>query len=442
MTRREHRHPLRWWDLIAAALLALLTVLTLAQFFATDGEAFSHLGPTDASSTDASPAGMGLTLALLPLLIFGAVYMIWGRRTLRRSMRDEPPTLLSHVFLALMVLALSCAVFVEPYSAVLQALAYPAAWSVMERSRDAVLWSTAVAAAVGLSMYCGLTALGTAPHAALMSAGLSAALSLAFAIAMGMWITHISVQGERYRELAERLRHSQAEVGALSAAAGAAAEREHLSRELHDTLTQTLTGLVMLTEQAERAVQQSDPQRAADRLQRVTAAAREAVSEARALVATTQPLSDSGLSWSLQRVAARLEADTGLRVHCQLDTVHLDRGQEVVMLRAAQEGLANARRHAHAATVWVTLRTLPDHSTLLRIDDDGVGPHATPSARPSTADATATASASATTGFGLSGLGDRVRLVGGEVRFTPRPGGGARLEVRLPASHAPREQTK
>lgn len=402
----QQLRPLMWWDTAAGLTLAVLGTLGV----------HTVVGGNPLWAGDAPP-GARLALAMLPLAAFAALYFGLGRAALGRASRGAMTRATDRAFLPLLVVVLVCAVFTEPNYALLQALAYPVAWIIARCYRDAVLWSAAIALGAGLGMFAGLATANAA--AGLTAALIQTPLSFVFAVAMGTWITRLSVRGDRYRELAEQLRNSQAEVAALSAAAGAATERERLSRELHDTLTQTLTGLVMLSEQAERALDAGDAGRARDRLDRVSAAAREAVTEARALVANTQPLGDGGLRAAIERVAARLRADTELRVECELETVQLDREREVVMLRAAQEGLSNARRHSRAKRVGVSLSDRGGAGAVLLVEDDGVGPGAT---------------GDGPAGFGLSGLGDRVRAVGGEVRFAAGAAGGSRLEVRLPAT--------
>lgn len=356
---------------------------------------------------------------LAPAALFVAVYAGLGRRALLDGMRDRPVAPRSAAFVALLVLVLGVAAASNPMYAMLQAVAYPMVWTIANRVRDAVLACAAVAAGIGAGISLGLV--GLDPASALATSLVTAPVSFVFAVVMGLWISRIHAQGERYRELADELRRSRDEVAALSAAAGAAEERERLSRDLHDTLTQTLTGLVMLGEQAERALDAGDEARARDRLARVASASRAAVAEARALVATTQPLGAGGLAEAIERVAAGLRADAGLEVVCELagagDASALSREREVVLLRAAQEGLANARKHARASRVVVRLAALPDGGAELRVDDDGAGPGSARSG-----------------GFGLAGLAERVRAVGGETRFGPRAGGGSRLEVRLPGA--------
>ena len=299
----------------------------------------------------------------------------------------------------------------DPTYATLQVVVYPVIWNVAPNYRDAVAWCFAVAASVGIGMYIGLVADGV--DAALFQSFVTALVSLVFSLAMGTWILRIHARGETYRELAEELRLSQDEVAALSKAAGASAERERMSRDLHDTLTQTLTGLVMLSEQAERALDAGDQERVRDRLGRVRAASRSAVAEARALVATTQPIGHDGLVNAIERVAAALRADTDLRIECSLEPVQLPREYEVVLLRAVQELITNAVRHSGASKLRIHLWR---DAGMLLVDarDDGRG-----------ADGLAP-------GNGLRGLAERLQQYRGSVAVDTAPGHGFAVQLRLP----------
>lgn len=393
---------LRWWDLGCAAVLIFVAVVGVIDAFAGDPKW-------------ATGVGVGVRILILtgPAIIVGVLYVTLGRGALLGGMVDTPVSSRSGAFLALLVLMLLVGTITDPMYAMFQALAYPIVWTVLTDYRGAVLWCVAVAVSTGSGIYLGLFAFN--PETAIWTALTTGIVSFVFAVFMGTWISRIHDRGETYRELAEQLRRSQGEVAALSEAAGASMERERMSRDLHDTLTQTLTGLVMLSEQTERALDAGDEARARDRLARVGSAARSAVAEARALVATTQPIGEDGLEHAIERVAAALRADTGLEIECALTPVRLTRDREVVLLRAAQEGLANARKHARAQRVVVTLAPVDADGALLRVEDDGVGP----------------GEGAREGGFGLTGLADRVRAVGGEVRFDARAGGGSRLEVQL-----------
>lgn len=237
---------------------------------------------------------------------------------------------------------------------------------------------------------------------------------------IGSWFVHVYRETTEAQALVAKLIAAQDEIAALSSATGAAAERERLSRELHDTLTQTLTGLVML---AERARAQLRPEEAATgALDQIECTARDALAEARALVARTHPVGERGLVESLRRVGASHAKETGVLVSVDGAEPELPRDRQVVLLRAAQEGLANVRKHARADTVRVTLTAGPEH-VLLTVLDDGVGPEATPGDPGS--------------GFGLAGLRERASHVGGTVAFGAAPGGGSLLRVTVPRQAQP-----
>ena len=407
--RSPPRHPMLWWDIGVASVLAIMVVVGIAE---------AATGVVGFGVTGLAP---GLALTLGVLLLFVAAYLGLGRAALRRSVLDQPALPADYWYLGCVIAIIALATAVNGSFATLQVLGYPMIWTCVVRYWSAVQWSGIMAVAVGL----GALARGGI-FGGFFGVTIMTVLSFAFSVAMGTWITRIFERGNEYRELAERLRVSQEEVAALSNAAGAASERERLSRDLHDTLTQSLTGLVMLSEQAERALAAGDTARTGDRLERVRQAALESLEEARALVATTQPLGDGGLEAAITRVVARFRADTALDVTCRLVAVPLDRERQVMLLRATQEGLANARKHARAAHVSVVLvRTTRDDGSgedvVLRVEDDGVGPD------PERVH---------DGGFGLTGLADRVGAVGGKVRFDARPGGGSRLEVRVPTGAA------
>ncbi|QIM15700.1 sensor histidine kinase [Leucobacter insecticola] len=408
------RWPTRWWDLAVGGGLAAMLVP-------------GGLGAVE-WGRDGTLWGMSLVaLAITMIGLFALLYMLLGRGVLRRAVlgqsgfNESPPMRRDVLFVVAWVLLQGVATAVNPSFATLQFLSYPMLWSVLQRYRDSVLGSGCLALLVGLGSGVSYVRLGIPEPwlvAALVGAG-----SFGFAVAMGTWITRIYDRGEAQRQLVQQLQATQHEVAVLSAESGAAAERERLSRELHDTLMQSLTGLVMLSEQAERALAAGKPEMVQDRLARVHAAALDSLTEARALIAHTQPLGDGGLEVTLARVVERLRADTGLDVDLAVGSFSLDRERQVVLLRATQEGLANVRKHARASEVWVSLaEDAGDSVAVLRILDNGVGP--------------GDLGRSGSSGFGLSGLSDRVRAVGGTVSFGSGASGGALLEVRLPLARA------
>lgn len=360
--------PQRGWDLAVVAVSALVLGLIAAS----------------------SPAPWRLGVLAAALVVLVAAWFAFGRRALDGGRGWLP-------MLCLLVAVCAIGAAVSPVFAVFQGLAFPLAWTLPARMRTALVANLAVAAAVGVGY-----ALGTSLLAALAVQG----LSLAFSFAMGFWISRIEQRSQRRQDLVDRLTAAQSEVAALNREAGAVAERERLARELHDTLTQSLTGIVMLAERA-RARHPDDPGLAV-----LEDAGRQAMTEARGLVAASAgvPL-DGGLDAALVALAERFRRETGLEVRVDV-TAEVPRSGEVVVLRCAQEGLANVRKHAQARAVSVVVTSDDDH-VVLTVADDGRGP-------------------GSGDGFGLAGMRDRLALVGGEARLTAGPAAGSVLTVRMP----------
>ncbi|WP_454294843.1 sensor histidine kinase [Salana multivorans] len=243
-----------------------------------------------------------------------------------------------------------------------------------------------------------------------LSAGASASL-------FGLWIGQIAAQSGQRAQLIERLEASQNEVRKLSRAAGVATERARLAGEIHDTLAQGFTSIVALVQAAESKLD-SDPAAARRHLSLAAETARENLAEARAMVQELTPsaLTSSTLTEAIRKRAEQLGRETSSTVTVRADDIDgLPTAVEVVLLRTAQEALANIGKHAAAAEVSVELVDTGD-AVRLGVTDDGVGfdplaPHA---------------------GFGLDGMRTRVEAVGGSVRVDSVRGAGTRVTVEVP----------
>ncbi|WJV50020.1 sensor histidine kinase [Streptomyces flavofungini] len=240
-----------------------------------------------------------------------------------------------------------------------------------------------------------------------------AVVSLVFGTALGTWIIHIIAQSQERADLIAELEASREEVARLSAERGALAERERMSREIHDTLAQGFTSLLMLV-QAVDAELDHDVVAARRHLELMQATARQNLAEARSLVAGRAPddLRGASLPDALRRVADR----HGAAVTVIGTARPLPPGLEVVALRSCQEALANAAKHAGPdAEVRVALDYRPGALTLA-VSDSGrgfdTGAHHE--------------------GFGLRGLRTRAAEVSGTAEVVSAPGGGTTVTVRLP----------
>ncbi|MER6737394.1 sensor histidine kinase [Streptomyces puniciscabiei] len=246
---------------------------------------------------------------------------------------------------------------------------------------------------------------------------LSALVTLVFSLVVGGWIIRIIEQSWERAELIAELESSRSEVARLSAAHGALAERERLAREIHDTLAQGFTSLLMLV-QAVDAELDSDPAQVRRHLALMEDTARRNLAEARALVAGGAPadLAGASLPDALERLATRHEAVLDVTGPVRA----LPAGVEVVALRACQEALTNARRHAGSSTRVEVRLGYADGTLTLSVRDDGCGFDP----------------AAVRTGYGLAGLRARAAEVGGTAAVRSAPGDGTTVTVRLPVPAA------
>ncbi|MBT0767828.1 hypothetical protein KIH74_02770 [Kineosporia sp. J2-2] len=169
-------------------------------------------------------------------------------------------------------------------------------------------------------------------------------------------------QSTERSELIRQLEATRAELGRVYHSHGVTAERERLAREIHDTLAQGFTSIVMLTQVARSHLEMlegADVSQVDERLTLIEEVARENLGEARALVAAFGPvgLDDSTLAEAVRRLTGRFGAETRIRTEVTVDgdLTGLTRDREVVLLRATQEALANERRHSAARSVRVGL---------------------------------------------------------------------------------------
>jgi two-component system NarL family sensor kinase len=202
---------------------------------------------------------------------------------------------------------------------------------------------------------------------------------------------------------------------------GALEERNRLAREMHDTLAQGLTAIAMSLETADALIEAGDEAGQFQIfLQRAIRLTRSTLEEARRSVLDlrTAPMEGHTLAEALNILAAPYRRDR--RVH----TIVVTQGKvpplpariEAGLYRIAQEALTNALRHAQADEVLLRLKTSPNRVELV-IEDDGVGfsVNTTPDGR-----------------FGLVGMNERARLMGGDLEIQSALAEGTRVIVNIP----------
>ncbi|WP_433791458.1 sensor histidine kinase [Actinoplanes sp. CA-252034] len=238
-----------------------------------------------------------------------------------------------------------------------------------------------------------------------------AAISTGAGICIGLWILKTLRESEQRATLITELEASRAEVARLSHEAGVAAERTRLAGEIHDTLAQGFTSIITL-------VQAADPGLRDERLALAVRTARENLAESRALVAALSPiaLADASLPEAVRRSAARFTEEAGVPASVRITGTEctLPTRVEVVLLRAAQEALTNARRHAGAREVALLLAYAPA-SVRLVVRDDGRG-----------------FPLGAAEGFGLSGMRNRASQVDGILTVHSNADTGTTIELEIP----------
>jgi signal transduction histidine kinase len=207
--------------------------------------------------------------------------------------------------------------------------------------------------------------------------------------------------------------------------AGVLRERQRMAHEIHDTLAQGFTSIVLNLEAAEGALPQ-DLESMYRRLDQAQRTARESLAEARRLVWALRPesLERSSLSEALSRLAERHSDQDDASVSFSFTGTPrpLSPESEVTLLRTAQEALSNIRKYARASQVVMTLSYMKD-LVALDVHDDGVGFEP---ARAHKADHSAG-------GFGLIGMRERAEQLGGTLVIESAPGKGTTLMVELPA---------
>lgn len=385
VVRREHRER-RGWDIASAALLIAVGGLALA-------------------IPESFPGSRAAMIAIAAAAIL--VYALGARRYvgIHEGVEDPAPAV-SALLQILLIGLLATGALVEPNMLLLQALVLPLLWMTSRSTRQAIIVTLVTGAVVALAYALGAGLTADAFTGGLVTAG----LSTAFSLALGLWITRIAEWGVQRQRLLAELTAAQASLENASRHAGAMEERARLARDVHDTIAQSLTSIVML---AERARHDGSP----PALELIEDAAREALVEARALVAVTSTAPTAGsLGDALRRLGRRFARETGVRVDVRASDAPLPRDVQVVLLRCAQEGLANVRKHSAAAVAHIDLTVHRDAE--LRIRDDGRGLEGV--------------SIDDDRGFGLAGMRERVLSVGGTLTVVDGAASGTELTVRIP----------
>jgi signal transduction histidine kinase len=249
-----------------------------------------------------------------------------------------------------------------------------------------------------------------------------AVLNYGAAFAFTAVFTGITKQAVVARRKAEALRHELQQANAQLQVHAAQAEelattreRNRVAREIHDGVGHYLT-VIKTQLDAASALLPAQPERARESVGKATKLAAEALDDVRRSVgALRTDTARPPLPEALKELAAHGEPIPTLAIEGEPRTP--SPAVEHALFRAAQEGLTNIRKHARATNALVRLDFRAPQCIVLELADNGVG-----------AD-----SGAKTGGFGLSGLRERIELLGGRVDAGNRLEGGFTLRVEVPA---------
>ncbi|MFN3601691.1 MAG: sensor histidine kinase [Dietzia sp.] len=279
-----------------------------------------------------------------------------------------------------------------------------------------------------LSVWAGVAAVAVLAAVAVVALGMHGGFTPAgvvgpvvgalVALALGAGVRALDRESQARRKVIAELVRTRSELARREREVGRESERARLAGEIHDTVAQGLASIGMLLHAVERA----DPSHPAiGQVRMAREVAGENLTETRRLIAALRPapLDGVSLAGALGRVAARTRAehpDVEVGADCSLE---LEPPAEVaaVLVRVAQEALANAVTHASPARVEVTLTGSPT-AVALEVRDDGRG-----------FDVSAPR---ATASFGLDGMARRVSGLGGEFDVISEPGAGTTIRAVLP----------
>jgi signal transduction histidine kinase len=199
-------------------------------------------------------------------------------------------------------------------------------------------------------------------------------------------------------------------------------ERQRIARDLHDSVTQTLFGLQAVA-QAALDFWETQPAQARVAVETILHLARGASVEMRTLLCELrdEALQNAGLAGALEKHIAMLRHQSGLAVDLEVaPDLRLPPQHAEVLYRIVQEALANVVKHARARRAGIVVARR-EGGVGVRIEDDGVG---------------FPAEGTAVDAFGLRGMHERVRALGGMVQIGNRSTGGAYVCADLPVSSA------
>lgn len=196
-------------------------------------------------------------------------------------------------------------------------------------------------------------------------------------------------------------------------------ERTRLARELHDSVTQSMYSVVLLTEGWRRSIRNGGEAHIDEYLTRIGEINQQGLKEMRLLIHELRPpvLEEEGLLGALHQRLDAVEKRAGISARLLTDEiVELPHAIEEGLYRIAQEALNNALKHAQANNVVVRISTR-NEQIVLEVEDDGQGFDV--------------GAVDVDGGMGLANMRHRAGELGGSIEIRSQPGSGALIRVRI-----------
>ncbi|MBD2451378.1 AAA family ATPase [Nostoc sp. FACHB-152] len=220
----------------------------------------------------------------------------------------------------------------------------------------------------------------------------------------------LDITEQRNAALRERKRSEQASI---------LEERNRMAREIHDTLAQSFTG-ILLQVRAATQVLADDLEATQAHLEMIEELARAGLAGARRSVSALRPrlLEEGNLESALHRIVAQMRSTTDTAVICETQGTAYSLATEVEnnLLRIGQEALTNAIKYAYAKEILVEL-VYNETQCILRVKDDGRG--------------FGVGSIPLSGGFGLLGMSERAERIGAQLTIQSQPGQGTEIIVTI-----------
>ena len=280
-------------------------------------------------------------------------------------------------------------------------------------SRFPILWAIGITFFQTLGLYFLYIMLYPTEHRLLILMIILGLLIISTII--GAFISSIIIQSTDRQRLIDDLTQSRANLMRVEREAGRLTERQRLARDIHDTLAQHFTSIIMHL----AAAKHSNFGTVQTQVQQAEEAAREGLDEIRRIVWDMQPeqIEKASLIEAVEELAARWSAENSVQVKMKVTGTprSLTSSAETALLRISQEAMHNINKHAQAKNVNITFSFMED-IFVMDIADDGLG------FEPS----------KIKNGFGMKTMRDRAEELSGTLTIESEQGIGTAIAVSIP----------